>query len=399
MTPAASRFRILLYYREASHQPSTAQPLDNLTHSLFAVTLGRTPLGRAGRGTTAALLIASNAPDIDILTAAGGGASYLQWHRGPTHGPLGIIGLGFLTAGLVWLWQRFRDKGGDEPGRAAFGTLVGISIVGVLLHVLMDVPTSYGTRVLSPFDWHWFAEDWVPIVDVYLLAALAIGLLFGTVSESSRRRNAAIALALMAANYGLRAVAHHDALVLAPRLLGPLVPARCAPQEPAGAAGAAGAIDEWPSGDVATSHGAGGRCLIEIAAMPTLVSPFRWRVIAHLSNAYEIHEISLIDARIRSTASPSEGLSRVTTRFPNNWTPPVIQAAGSPLGRVFLGFSRFPSARALVDPAGTATVRFSDMRFVGGLLTLQERARRPDPFTAVIRVGPDGRILDEGLAR
>jgi hypothetical protein len=254
------------------------------------------------------------------------------------------------------------------------------------------VPTSYGTRVLSPFDWHWFAVDWVPIVDVYLLAALAIGLLFGIGSESSRRRNAAIALALMAANYGVRAVAHHDALMLAPRLLGPLVPAKCAPQA------SAGVVDEWPSGGAA-GRPAAGRCLIEIAAMPTLVSPFRWRVIAHLSNAYEIHEISLIDARIRSTSSPSESLSRVTTRFPNNWTPPVTQAAGSRLGRVFLGFSRFPSARALVDPAGIATVRFTDMRFVGGLLTLEERARRPDPFTAVIRVGRDGRILDEGLAR
>jgi kynurenine formamidase len=40
--------------------------MDNLTHTLFAVTLARTPLGRAGRGATAALILASNAPDIDI---------------------------------------------------------------------------------------------------------------------------------------------------------------------------------------------------------------------------------------------------------------------------------------------------------------------------------------------
>jgi hypothetical protein len=46
--------------------------LDNLTHSLFALTLARSPLGRAGRGTTATLLLASNAPDIDIVTTAAG---------------------------------------------------------------------------------------------------------------------------------------------------------------------------------------------------------------------------------------------------------------------------------------------------------------------------------------
>jgi membrane-bound metal-dependent hydrolase YbcI (DUF457 family) len=365
--------------------------VDNLTHTLFALTLGRTPLGRAGRGTTAALIVASNAPDIDIVTAARGGVSYLQWHRGPTHGPLGIVGLGVLTAGLVWLWQRFRDRDGNESGRAPFGTLVSISIIGVLLHVLMDFPTSYGTRLLSPFDWHWFAVDWIPIVDIYLLAALAIGLLFGTMSEGSRRRNAAIALALMAANYGVRAVAHHDALVLAPRVLGPLVPPKCAAEESA-------LIDTWPSNAVTSGGLPGTRCLVEMSAMPTLVSPFRWRVIVRLPNAYQIQEIDVLDARIRSTAVPSAGLWRTTMRIPSNWTPAVVQAAESRLGRIFLGFSRFPSARALVDPAGTSTVRFSDVRFTGGLLTLQQRPPRPDPFTAVIRVGRDGQILDERLA-
>ena len=65
--------------------------MDNLTHTLFALTLARTALGRAGRGTTAALVIASNAPDLDIVTTAGGAVSYLRWHRGPTHGPLGLL--------------------------------------------------------------------------------------------------------------------------------------------------------------------------------------------------------------------------------------------------------------------------------------------------------------------
>ena len=49
--------------------------MDNVTHTLFALTLARTPLGR-GRGTTAALVLASNAPDVDIVAALGGGAQY-----------------------------------------------------------------------------------------------------------------------------------------------------------------------------------------------------------------------------------------------------------------------------------------------------------------------------------
>jgi len=65
--------------------------LDNLTHSLFGLTLARTPLGRAGRGATTALFLASNAPDIDIVVTLGGAANYLEFHRGPTHGPLGVV--------------------------------------------------------------------------------------------------------------------------------------------------------------------------------------------------------------------------------------------------------------------------------------------------------------------
>ena len=193
--------------------------MDNLTHSLFAVTLARTAIGRAGRGTTAALILASNIPDIDIVATARDGASYLQWHRGPTHGPLSLIALGVPTAVIVWLWLRFRDRrrGRVLPSRATFPALAAISILGVTLHLAMDFPTSYGTRSMSPFDWHWFALDWMPIIDIYLLAALAMGLLVGAGSQPSRRRNAAIVLVLMAANYGVRGAAHHEALALGPR--------------------------------------------------------------------------------------------------------------------------------------------------------------------------------------
>ena len=33
--------------------------------------------------------------------------------------------------------------------------LVVAGSIGVLMHVLMDLPTPYGTRLLSPLDWHW----------------------------------------------------------------------------------------------------------------------------------------------------------------------------------------------------------------------------------------------------
>jgi hypothetical protein len=79
--------------------------------------------------------------------------------------------------------------------------------------------------------------------------------------------------------------------------------------------------------------------------------------------------------------------------------PRVTQAAATDLGRVFLGFSRFPSARAFTDPSGATTVRWSDMRFVGGILTLDQPVRRLDPFTATVHIAADGRVDGEQLGR
>jgi len=377
--------------------------LDNLTHTLVGATLARTRLARAGRGTTAALLLASNAPDVDIVAAAGGAAKYLEWHRGPTHGPLGVIGLGVATAAIVWAGHRLHDARRGERDReasaragaaqpaASFATLVGVSVIGVLIHVLMDLPTSYGTRLLSPFVWRWYAYDWMPIIDIYLLMVL-VAALFGRATEAQRRGKAAIVLVLMAANYGLRAAAHRQALDVAPRLFGPTLPAPCDPPAPPSR------IDSWPR-TTPSPPPPGRRCLVEIAAMPTFASPFSWRIIARMSNAYEIHDIDLLDSRFRNPEAGSDAPWRLTLRYPNVWTPQVERAATTHIAQVFLGFSRFPAARSAADPHGATTVRWSDMRFAGGIAGLEQPTRSVNPFTVVVRLAPDGRVIEERILR
>jgi membrane-bound metal-dependent hydrolase YbcI (DUF457 family) len=393
--------------------------LDNLTHTLFGLTLARTALGRAGRGTTAALVIASNAPDVDIVATANGALTYLRWHRGPTHGPIGLIGLGLATASVVWLWydgparlksrrllgarspllgrapseQGSPDRDVVSRSRPSFSMLAVVSMIGVLMHVLMDLPTSYGTRPLSPFDWHWYATDWMPVVDIYLLMALAAGLAFGRTAPAVRRHTALIVLILMAANYGVRGVAHHQALVLAPRLFGPTLPQHCGPS-----VSTATVVDRWPRPVPRVSTApAGHRCLVEIAAIPTFLSPFRWRVLAQMSNAYEIRDLNVLDSRLRDPASDVSW--RVRVRYPNLWTPAVERAATTRLGQVFLGFSRFPAARWTVDGNGITTVRWDDLRFAGTALAADQPLRPPSLFTATVRVDAAGRVIEERLGR
>lgn len=372
--------------------------MDNLTHSLFGLTLAHTPLGRAGRGVTAALLLGSNAPDIDIVTTAGGAATYLEWHRGPTHGPIGIIGLGLATAVIVvaarGLLRRHASNAAGE-GRearrdAAFGPLAMAATAAVLLHVLMDLPTSYGTRFLSPFSWTWFGEDWFPIIDFYLLTILAAALWFG---RSAPQRNAAVALTLVLAYYGFRASLHGQAVATAPAVFGAQLPERCDDGADPGPG-----IDSWPRRAPGRADGpfqrdlAARRCVLEIAALPDFVSPFRWRLIAQLTNSYEVRTVDLLSRRgLRSSDA-----RLLAVRYPNQWTPAAVKASAAPMARTFLGFSRFPAVSSLIDADGSATVVWSDVRFVVSDGDVRTR-RIPSLFGASVRIAADGSILSDRL--
>ena len=70
---------------------------------------------------TVAIILASNAPDIDIVATSGGAATYFQWHRGPTHGAAGVLGLsGTVTATALAV----------VPASAARSAVVVVSCAG-----------------------------------------------------------------------------------------------------------------------------------------------------------------------------------------------------------------------------------------------------------------------------
>ena len=377
--------------------------MDNITHTLIGATLARTPIGRAGRGATIALILASNAPDIDIVASAGGALRYLEWHRGPTHGPLGLVGLGLATAGLVLAGRAAIDRwrgspaAGSSSRNASYAAITMVSMVGVLLHILMDLPTSYGSRLLSPIDWHWYAFDWMPILDIYLLGTLTAGLLIGQRWPAARRRNAAIVLTLLTVDYGVRATAHERALSLAPRVFGPALPAPCDGAPPRRL------VDRWPRSAAATKTGPAGRCLLETAALPGFGSPFRWRLIASLSNAYLVRDIDLWDDIWQPAPTEAEAPWRLTRSYPNEWTAPVFQASTTHAARVFLDFSRFPAVNASVNRDGITTVTWVDMRFSTPLSRprrgFEPDRERPTPnlFGATVRIDADGRVIDSNL--
>lgn len=329
--------------------------MDNLTHSLFGWTLARAGLGRGTPYATATLILASNAPDADIVTAVFGGIEYLAAHRGPTHGPLGVVGLGLVTAGVVAAWARWRGRrrhtGADATGSA--GTVAGVvtrraivrwwglAMIGIAGHVLMDLPTAYGTRLLSPFSATWFAFDWMPIIDVYLWIALIAALIVGKATDR-RARWAAVGLALMAFDYAARAGLHQRALAHGSTFdaAGRQAPCAAAPTLVAHPAPAGSP----PSPDA---------CLAA-AALPTFVSPLTWRVVRQSATGYEISDRSMLDL-----ASPGR-----STRLTSDTGSDVARARQTRAGQVYFDFARFPIARVAAGPQ-SSTVRLFDARFIG----------------------------------
>jgi membrane-bound metal-dependent hydrolase YbcI (DUF457 family) len=365
--------------------------LDNVTHTLFGLTLARTRLG-SGRGATLALVIASNVPDIDIVSTSAGAVKYLEWHRGLTHGPLGAIALAALTAAAVTGGTRVLDRRSAVPKPAArFGALAFAALAAIVCHVLMDLPTSYGVRLLSPFSWRWFTTDWMPIVDMYLLVALAASLLYGRGSQAARRRNLGIVSVLIVALYSLRAVGHHEALGLAARAFGPMLPPPCE-RAPAGDA----VIARWPTAMSNETPADGTRCLIDIAALPTFISPVDWRLVAQMSNGYAVQDVNLFERRLRDDVTGSRAPWRLSVRYPNQWNADVFRAASTRVGRVFLGFSRFPAARSVRTRDGTSIVQWTDLRFLDMLGRGGGRARS-GLFTATVRFDSGGSVVDQHL--
>jgi membrane-bound metal-dependent hydrolase YbcI (DUF457 family) len=352
--------------------------LDNITHTLVGLTVVRAGLGRRTPGALPAMLIASNAPDLDIVAAISGGAvPYLEAHRGSTHGILGVLLLALGTAIVVAIVQRIGSTMMSPEQRGPLRSLIWVALVGTVLHVLMDLPTSYGTRILSPFSDTWFAFDWLPIVDLYLW-----GLLIAGIAATARWPNARAAIArtvvvLALIFYGGRAFAHNQALAHAATLR------------------ADGVVEPCETAPVLTRHPAAfegaplqpGRCL-QAAALPTFLSPLRWQLIREYADGYELRQLSLI--------GPAD-----TDRLwvANQADPWITAAERTRTAQVFLKFSRMPARRSIVLPNGTHQVRLIDVRFVGGPFQFRRDPEMRPPFVATIVIGPTGKLLAERLGQ
>ena len=170
--------------------------MDPLAHSLLGAALARTRLGRDRPLAMPVLVIAANAPDIDIVAYFWSSDAALGFRRGLTHGPIGLAILPLLVAWMVWvLGKRWREPPG-AIARAGFAPLVALSYLAMLTHPVLDWLNTYGVRFLYPFDRRWFYGDTLFIVDPWVWLVLGAGVALSQppgVAGSGRRANLALA--------------------------------------------------------------------------------------------------------------------------------------------------------------------------------------------------------------
>lgn len=299
--------------------------MDPITHTMTGAVLARAGLDRRGTLPLAAttLILAANAPDIDILAMFAGSYAGLAFRRGWTHGPIALVLLPLALTALMLAWDSWVRRRG-EPGVATApldvrATLL-IAFVGVLSHPALDWLNTYGIRLLMPFSKKWFYGDAVFIIDPWLWLLLAAALLPWRRTRGRVRIFGAAAAAYVTAMIATNIAAESTTLGAAER--------------------------------------AGVTGIEEVMYQPAAAQPHEGSVIVATREGYTLGEFHWLAPARNRVAFRADPIPR------GDWTTSEVrEAMADPRARDFLVWSRFPFVRVERAPGGTA-VFFGDARFV-----------------------------------
>lgn len=130
-----------------------------------------------------AALVAA-APDADVFVAHTP-LEFLLLHRGITHSLFAAPVMGLILGLCMYPWWRK-----NTPGAWSFPKTCAFAMLLVLLHIWLDVITTYGTMIFLPFSEYRARLNGVFIVDVLLTLPLLLGVWFG-------RKNRSVAIAAL----------------------------------------------------------------------------------------------------------------------------------------------------------------------------------------------------------
>lgn len=150
--------------------------MDNLTHALSGALLAKAVAPANikpgspthGQRMLASVVATGVVPDLDFVVTWISPLSYLFHHRGVTHS-LVMLPLWAVLLGALWSWLHARNL-------RLWRDYAGIFAMGIALHIAGDLITSYGTQVFAPITNARFTLSTTFIIDLWLMALLAVGL-------------------------------------------------------------------------------------------------------------------------------------------------------------------------------------------------------------------------------
>jgi inner membrane protein len=299
--------------------------MDNLTHTAIGLFLSRAGLNRWTPLATPILLLAANAPDVDIVALSGGSLNYLHYHRHVTHS---LVAMPLMAAAAVLLVRLAWRKPIHWFGAFA------AALIGVASHLLLDLTNMYGIRLFLPFSEAWQRLDLNSVIDLWIWAALLLGiagpfisrLVGGEITSGAvrdrypGRGGAFFALAFVLLYDCGREVLHTRAVA------------------------------------TLESRIYQGRPPLRVAALPDEVNPWHWRGLVETADFYAITDVNLM-----GDFDPAQ-----STTLPKPDPDPAIDAARRAYTiQEFLRFSQYPLWRVVTvpEPEGAKEVRLVDMRF------------------------------------
>lgn len=289
--------------------------MDNVSHSLAGWALSRAAGPVRPAGTTLALVLASNLPDLDVVLYARGDAAYLLWHRGVTHSVLGLAVLPPLLAAGLWLGYGRRTR---------YRWFLLLATAGVGLHLVYDLVTPWGTMLLFPFAVDRFSLDWLFIVDLVTWGAPIAALLVAR-RRPDRARAAVVAfLAALLAYGAVAGLLHREAV-----------------------------------GAVVRAEAAAGRGGEEVEAVPRFAAPLRYAGFAVASPPAPEPRIARYDVTLPPAAARARG--RIERGFAGPW---VRRALATRDGQAYLWWARVPVARTSIGDDAVEVALF-DLRYLG----------------------------------
>jgi len=334
--------------------------VDSITHTLAGALIARAiDDEKVGPWETIAGLAMGAFPDSDFVLGLFNRQFYLEYHRDFTHS---LILIPIYALFFSWVFVKISK-------RNYFWSFYKICLPVLVSHVLLDLFTSYGTMVFSPFFEHRYAWDLIFIIDLIFSGIIFFPLVSSLIWKKKSGwvcRGSLICLTVYVLFCWMQ---QGRALELTKTY--------------------ARSLDEKVLG---------------VASMPQPVSPFRWANYVETKDKVYQGFVDFIKKELPKQSSkppsffgklrnlyypPDQIAYRSWAKLPDSpWVKRALQTEGA---KFYYWFARFPVVRSVNSVDGIHRVEFMDVRFLmPGIRT---------PFVYYLEFDDSGRIQSEGFER